>query len=950
MDLKPISLSCILILWLPLSALSQVGCAYSLRLYDSFGDGWNEGFLTVTIDNKSENYTFEDGNIREISLFVIEGDSLSISFTPGFFAFEASFSVFNAEGTEIFYSGQDPPQGEVFRTIITCPPCPNLLLNGVSISQIRHDRARLSWIPNDTNGDYLIRIGNTGTDPAEMPEVRVNQSFQYQLNGLEEDRRYDVYLQAVCSDGDTSGQIGPFTFQTLLGKDVGIADLINPVSDCDLPADASIAVVLKNYGGAPQTLIPFNYSVNGVPGAVNQPNDGFFTGILSFDSTFTISFDATYDFSDPEPYRLKIWTELEGDNNPANDTFSTVIIHTPLIQQFPYSMDFEAGAGGWMIDESESSRPSLELGTPDGNVIQSANGGLNAWVTNLDGDHNNNERSVLLSPCFDFSQLEKDPELSFFLWVSTESTFDGIWVEMSVGGGAWTKVGKSGNTGTFWYNTVDDIYGDWWSGNNLFGGWRQVRHPLTGLAGQSDVRIRFVFRSDEAVVREGIGIDDIFIAPILESNLSALEVAGVSGSDCGSENTEIVLTFRNEGVAPQKNFTLAYQVDDGPVIRENYSANVAPGTSADYTFNATYNTSMPRAYTIRAWTELAGEEFISNDTATWVYSTAGPGLPFLENFESDEIPEDWIIDSDLVIDNGHNSGSYVLFDNLWKDDTLFQAVTPLLGALAADDTLFFSYRFVNFMGFGTSPTILGDGDAFYVEVSEDCGLSFNEVLKIDAGNHQVKNTLTRVAVPLGDYEGQWIKVRFKAVWGNGDFYVDLDNINIRRCPANLGLRASVSQPSGNNNDGSIRIEGTDGIAPYNYTWDNGNRTASQSGLTSGNYAITVADQQGCTDVISVVLESVVSVGERVSRINSIKLAPNPSNGHSILDIEMKNPEDISIFVFDTRGRTLRSFEHRQAASVRRELDLSQFANGVYFIRIMAGNEVQTVRLLKANTR
>lgn len=949
MNRRPITLLCLMLLCLPLYTFSQIGCEYTLRMYDSFGDGWNGGYLTVSINDKSEEYEFDDGPVQQITLFVLEEDKLSIIFTPGSFAFENSFSVFNAEGVEVFYSGQDPPSGEVYRTTIECPSCPNLIPAGVAVTDIRHDRARISWVPNDTEGDYLIRFGSSGTPYADLPGIAVSQINQYLFNGLEENTSYSFYLQGVCSNGDSSNVIGPFTFKTLLRRDVGIVDVVSPVSDCDLPADSPIEVVLKNYGGAPQTLIPFNYSVNGIPGGVNQPNDGFFTGILSHDSTYSIRFDATYDFSAPQPYEVKVWTELEGDGDVANDTFTTIIVHTPLIYQFPYRMDFEGGPDGWMLDAQESSNPSLELGVPKGNVIRNAVSGNQAWVTNLNGSYNNNERSVLLSPCFDLSSLDKDPELSFYLWVSTESTFDGFWVETSVDGGSWTKLGKSDGDGAFWYNTVDDIYDDWWTGNNVFGGWRQVRHPLTGLAGQQDVRIRFIFRSDEAVTREGIGIDDIQVAPILENNMSALQLFSLQDLDCGSDSSELIFSFRNEGTAPQSDVQLAYQIDDGPVVKEDYSEEIAPGTTVSYTFTTTFDSSMPRAYVIKAWTEASGEEYFPNDTVTWIYSTAGPGLPFLENFEDETTPEDWILADDLVIDQGHNSGSSVLFDNLWKDDPLFEAVTPLLGAIAADDTLFFAYRFVDFTGFGTAPTVLGDGDALYIEVSEDCGVSFNEVYVVNAANHQTKNTFTRVGVPLQDYEGQWIKIRFRATWGNGDFYFDLDNVNIRRCPADLGLTAAVTHPVAGNENGSIRIEGTEGILPYTYIWNNGNRTASRGNLASGTYAITVSDQQGCSESITVVLESVVPATEPESPINTLTLFPNPNDGQSLLNIELKQPEDISIFIFDARGARLEQIAYQQVSRISRQMDLSRYPDGVYSLRILAGGAVRTVRLIKANT-
>lgn len=947
MNIKRHIISCLLLFAFATTTHAQIGCEYQLELYDTFGDGWNGGFMTVTINGKSETYNFTNNYILSIPLYVLDGDSVDLAFTAGFFPFEASFRLFDAEGEALFYSGNNPPDGILFSTTVDCPACPDLILSSVRAERIRHDQATITWTMNDPEALFLLKYGPKGVAPEAATLVQVTAKDRYQLKDLEEHRQYDVYLEAVCANGDTSNQIGPFTFQTLWARDVGVEVLVSPVSDCDLPSDGVITLVLKNYGGAPQTLIPFNYSVNGMPGAVNQPNDGLFTGILSFDSTFQVSFDATFDFSNPQPYELKVWTELDGDKDAQNDTIRATIIHTPLIDEFPYGADFESGNGGWML-HPDSQNPSLELGRPRGSLINSASSGLNAWVTNLDGNYNNRERSMLLSPCLDFSGLSKDPELSFALWVITEPTFDGAWVETSVDGGPWTKLGKKDGSGSSWYNTIDDINSDWWTGDNIFGGWRKVRHPLTGLAGEADVRIRIVFRSDEAVVKEGIAIDDILIAEPLDNNLVAKTVSYSSDEDCGSEETLVQLVFRNEGAISQTGFSLSYQINNEPVITEMVSMQLAPEAQASYTFLKPFNSSIPAEYVIKAWTMLPGEEYPANDTATVVLSTAGPGIPYLETFESGEIPDDWTVDSDGSVESSHNSGSYVLFDNLWKDDQTFSAITPLLGPIAAGDTLLFSYRFVNFMGFGTQPTILSAADALQVEVSEDCGASFNQVLVINSSNHQVKNTPTIVRVPLQDFTGQWIKVRFRASWGGGDYYIDLDNINIRRCPPTFDIRATVVQPTGNNNNGSIRLEPAGGISPYHYSWSNGVQQGSVSGLAPGIYEITVSDQQGCRDHITVQLAPLVDSHEPLSVISSVRLAPNPTSGTSMLDVSLDKAYDLELAAFDARGVQVQRASFRQINRLDYPLDLNGLPDGLYFIRLLVQNEVKTIRLLKAN--
>ncbi|MCB0628491.1 MAG: T9SS type A sorting domain-containing protein [Saprospiraceae bacterium] len=926
-------------------SVAQVGCEYQLELYDSFGDGWNGGFLTVTINDKPEQYPFVDGNQKNYSILLIEGDSLFIRFTPGVFPFENSFALFDAEGTEIYHSDQNPDPDDVFSIRVDCPACPNLLSNAMEISDVRHDRVDLEWIQNDPEGTYLLWVVPDGTDPSSQDPIRLAGKARHRVQMLDEHSEYDVYLQTICTNGDTSNQIGPFSFQTLWAKDVGVKTLVSPVSDCGLPADGIISLTIKNYGGAPQTLIPFNYSINGIPGGVMHPNDGVFTGVLSFDSTAVVSFDDGYDFSNPKTYNIKVWTELEGDPNPDNDTLTVNVVHTPLIYEFPHLFDFESGDQGWML-APESVSASLELGMPSNNVINTAYSGRNAWVTNLNGNYNNRECSMLLSPCFNFKLLDQDPVFSFALFVVTESTFDGVWVETSLDGGPWEKLGAFNAGGSFWYSAIDDKYGDWWSGDNLYAGWRTVSYPMFGFAGKEDVRIRIVFKSDDAVTREGIGIDDIYISQPFVNNLMAKQVVADIDDDCGDVMTPVTFTFRNDGSDTQSSFKVGYQVNDQPVVVETYSGELLPGASASYTFSQTFESIEPGAYYIKAWTELLNEEYLGNDTVTTLYSTAGPGIPFMERFESGEIPDNWEIANDVTVEKGHNSGTYVLFDNLWEEDREFTAVTPLLGPIATGDTLVFKYRFVNFMGMGLNPTVLSDKDSLLIEISTDCGMSFEPTWVIDATNHETRNAFRAVHYPLDEFAGQWIKVRFRVVWGGGDYYFDLDDVNIRRCPPSLNLQATVSRPTDEMANGSIRIGASGGITPYFYSWNTGAEQASLGNLLPGFYEVVVYDQQGCRDELSVILESVVAAEEPESQLSDIRVFPNPNSGKSILQIRLERAYDLQLSLFDVRGRLIRQDVEHQVTDLQYPVDLTGEADGIYFLRVMLENEVRTMRILK----
>ncbi len=49
-------------------------------------------------------------------------------------------------------------------------------------------------------------------------------------------------------------------------------------------------------------------------------------------------------------------------------------------------------------------------------------------------------------------------------------------------------------------------------------------------------------------------------------------------------------------------------------------------------------------------------------------------------------------------------------------------------------------------------------------------------------------------------------------------------------------------------DGAASVAVTGGALPYNYTWSNGGNTASLSALPAGEYAVTITDAQGCTQI------------------------------------------------------------------------------------------------------
>ena len=915
----------------------QNSCTYTLQLFDRFGDGWAGSEILITSGQLSMTYTLDgendNGLFREFDITLTDGDELRLEYNAvSNFEGDHSYLLFNPEGIELFRDGfeegQSPVPGVVFESTVDCPAC--LVVNpaSISIDDVRANIADISWMPTDPDGTYVIEYGQQGFGQGSGTILEAS-GRSARLSDLIENTSYEFYLSVNCSDGTASRTIGPYQFKTLWEVNVGVLEITGPQTQCEIGPGDSVKVVLKNFGGNPQSLIPFKYSVNGVDAGVPIPTDGFYTGVLGKDSIAEVAFEKLFDFSTPGEYTIMAWTELEGDSLVFNDTASITITNIPVITQYPYFENFERWAGGWTVDP-DSKNSSWAFGSPAGNRIAGPASGQNAWVTNLAGFYNGSEFSVLLSPCLDFSALSEDPNLGFAINFDSEECCDEAWIELSIDGGiSWEKVGTAGS-GINWYNNPDQ---DWWSGDGGFSGWVKAFHPLTGTAGQPEVRIRAVFSSDMAVVKEGIGLDDFFITPPLDRDLAGLSLANGASSECGAPNDEVLLTVANTGERPAVDFEINYQVNGGPVVTQLIgTGTMRPGEERTFTFEQQFDSSAPGTYEIVAWTSWDVDQFVRNDTARIQFSTAVE-IPFGEDFESGILPIGWGIDEEAVITDEHQNTSLVLANNLYQGNQSFAVTTPVIGPVADGDSLSFDYRVVDLNGDGGNPTELGEGDMLAVQVSTDCGETYNTILTIDEGNHVSSTEIQPVGVQLDDFVGQYIKVRFLGSWGSGDYFVDLDNVYIPRCTGSLGLAtkvSNISEPGAN--DGSIAINPMEGAAPYSYSWNTGSSSASIQNLVVGEYSVTVTDRFGCTESLDFIVDIGVSAAD-LEWVSEWTVFPNPARDQIRVEARLPMMQTVQFQVLNTYGQLLLQLPPRRIEEAGFDFDIASLPAGLYFVRM-----------------
>jgi hypothetical protein len=119
-------------------------------------------------------------------------------------------------------------------------------------------------------------------------------------------------------------------------------------------------------------------------------------------------------------------------------------------------------------------------------------------------------------------------------------------------------------------------------------------------------------------------------------------------------------------------------------------------------------------------------------------------------------------------------------------------------------------------------------------------------------------------------------------------------------------------------------------------------------IQSGNYHVEYIGPNGCP-TSTYVLEFTLQTGvEEYSIFDVLDLYPNPGEGHFTVRGMLPSTEDVIIELTNMFGQALQSAVIINSTnSFNQSMDISEYANGVYFIRIQAADSYVTVRYIKS---
>lgn len=135
-----------------------------------------------------------------------------------------------------------------------------------------------------------------------------------------------------------------------------------------------------------------------------------------------------------------------------------------------------------------------------------------------------------------------------------------------------------------------------------------------------------------------------------------------------------------------------------------------------------------------------------------------------------------------------------------------------------------------------------------------------------------------------------------------------------------------------------------------YVWTSGSNsdTTIVSPDSTQTYMVTVTDTNGCSDSASftVVVNLTASVAALNSLSSSTSLYPNPVINTLNLDFKVSAPAQGKIVLMDASGQILNTTSQMLSNGKRVQMNVSNLASGMYFVKVFAGNQMQVIKFIK----
>jgi hypothetical protein len=164
---------------------------------------------------------------------------------------------------------------------------------------------------------------------------------------------------------------------------------------------------------------------------------------------------------------------------------------------------------------------------------------------------------------------------------------------------------------------------------------------------------------------------------------------------------------------------------------------------------------------------------------------------------------------------------------------------------------------------------------------------------------------------------------------------------------------------GGADDGFIDLTVIGGVGPYTYRWNAGPSTQDLTRVTAGQYFVTVTDANGTRAGLTVwvgtggmaaigSVKNPGNTGELIIKETGLTAYPNPATDRATINLSLAAPGHYALELYDIRGAKVKTLASGQAIISKEltvELDITNYAEGIYMLKLVNGKSVLTKRLI-----
>lgn len=162
----------------------------------------------------------------------------------------------------------------------------------------------------------------------------------------------------------------------------------------------------------------------------------------------------------------------------------------------------------------------------------------------------------------------------------------------------------------------------------------------------------------------------------------------------------------------------------------------------------------------------------------------------------------------------------------------------------------------------------------------------------------------------------------------------------------LELTTSSTPTLGGTANGTATATVDGGTPPYTYVWNTEpvQTTATAMDLVSGDYSVTITDQNGCTGSSTVTVDITTSTSAS-AQLNKFTLSPNPTKAITYANLIFNAPTNWNLHLTNVLGQRIKSFHPSQNEVTNAVVEISELKSGLYYLTLVVGGKVVRVRTL-----